>query len=202
MSSSYPSLIPEHYTGEETETSSRYHAEEREQSTAVFREAFRRLKQVNKWKEWSGSLSSSFELIDKTGSPVNGEAEVGLYIRIDIPGPGNNAGDGYDWVYIEKLEYIGVNDDEEWAVMIARPAEPPGKDETAHFLTDRATSSFVIHRDTLEVKATVLGRNEIPNTESSGIVDIVRNAIVGSSGAIGVSKLQWKALTAGLLETT
>lgn len=200
MANSYSSLIPEQYTGEETETSSQTRLDNKEAAKQLFQTAVSKLVQVNNWKKWCGELSSDFRLIDTSGSPVEGNAKVGQYMRIDIPGPGTKAGDGYDWVFIEQLEYVPVSEEEEIQIMTARPSEPPGKDETAHFLTDEATSSFIVHRRDLLVQATVIGRNELPNTDSSGFTDKLRNAVVGASGAAGISKLQWKALTAALVE--
>ncbi|HEY6901282.1 MAG TPA: hypothetical protein VI233_11585, partial [Puia sp.] len=58
-----------------------------------------------------------------------------------------------------------------------------------------------LERKEKRVTMTVYGRNEVPNTAgASGVADKVRNAVVGTLGAIGLSKVQWKSLVKGLLE--
>ena len=89
------------------------------------------------------------------------------------------------------------------SLMQVRPcSNPQVKDATvtAHFLQEHATSTFIIEWGDKKVSATVYGRNEVPNTEHPGVADKVRNEVVGTLGAIGLSKIQWKALVQGLLE--
>jgi hypothetical protein len=69
------------------------------------------------------------------------------------------------------------------------------------FFNDRSTSSFVLERDGNKVTAAVYGRNEIPNTETSNVIDKVRNVVVGTSAIAGLADIQWKNLVKGLLET-
>jgi hypothetical protein len=57
----------------------------------------------------------------------------------------------------------------------------------------------VLTRIEHKITATVYGRNEVPNVAARNITDKIRNAVVGSTGAIGISKIQWKALVTGLL---
>jgi hypothetical protein len=124
-----------------------------------------------------------------------------MYIRIDIPGPGTNAGKGFDWVKIEQKEHVILNEHQEVFFIRARPAEHPIQKSAgiAHFLRMEASSSFVLVRNGLTVTATVYGRNEVPNTKVADLGDKIRNAVIGATGAIGISKLQWKALVEGLL---
>lgn len=194
-------FIPAQYTGEATTTS---HVKELVHEVAAqefFKTAVGRLEQVNQWGEISGSLSSGFQLTDLAGKPVAGTAETGMYIRIDIPGPGTNAGKGFDWVKIEQKEHVVLNEHQEVFFIRARPAEHPIQKSAgiAHFLRKEASSSFVLVRNATEITATVYGRNEVPNTQTADLGDKIRNAVVGSTGAIGISKLQWKALVKGLL---
>lgn len=194
--------VPAQYTGEETQTS--HSAEAPDESTARkwFDIICLRLKDVNNWNKWCGFLSSGFQLTDDEGNQMATAAAVGQCIRIDIPGPGPVAGNGYDWVKIERLEYVAVDSDRELLLLQARPTVAPfnKNNGTAHFLRSEATSSFVVKREGLAVAAIVYGRNEVPNTQVHETVDRVRNAIAGSAGAIGISKLQWKALVKGLFD--
>ena len=76
------------------------------------------------------------------------------------------------------------------------------KTDVAHFYSDEATSNFIVRRDGTKVTAGVYGRNEKPNVKKSDtVIDKIRNAVVGTGGVSGFSKLQWKALVSGLLET-
>lgn len=195
--------IPAQVKGEETETSHTLTADSDISAHRYYELAQRRMEDVNHWGDICGKLSSSFSLMDEYGNPFSGTAAEGLYIRIDVPGPGTEQGKGYDWVLIEKVEGHVLNNEQELFFIQARPAANPQEDnnKTAHFLQNDATSSFTLVRDGNELKATVYGRNEIPNTkETENIIDKVRNAIVGSSGALGISKLQWKALVKAVLE--
>lgn len=195
-------FVPAQYKGEETETSAERQAGNEQAAIAIFERAVRRLQNVNEWGKLCGALSSEFQLVDKLGEEVDGPASPGLYIRIDIPGPGNSVGKGYDWVLIEQMEDVQLNDRQQVFFLRARPAGHPLQKHagTAHFLKEEATSSFVITRDGEEVTATVYGRNEVPNTDAPDMMDKIRNAVIGAGGAIGISKLQWRALVKSLLE--
>ena len=193
-------FIPVQYTGEETETSAERQTGDEQAAIVIFERAVSRLQNVNEWGKLCGALSSEFQLVDKLGEEVDGPANVGMYMRIDIPGPGNSVGKGYDWVLIEQMEDVRLNDRQQVFFIRARPTGHPLQKHagTAHFLRDEATSSFVITRDGEE--ATVYGRNELPNTDAQETKDKIRNAVIGAGGAIGISKLQWKALVKSLLE--
>ena len=195
-------FIPVQYTGEETETSAERQAGDEQAAIVIFERAVSRLQNVNEWGKLCGALSSEFQLVDKLGEEVEAPANVGMYMRIDIPGPGNSVGKGYDWVLIEQMEDVRLNDRQQVFFIRARPTGHPLQKHagTAHFLRDEATSSFVITRDGEEVTATVYGRNELPNTDAQETKDKIRNAVIGAGGAIGISKLQWKALVKSLLE--
>ena len=197
-------FLPEQHTGEATETAAHHVSADEDTAKTDFTAACNRLKDVNHWKDLAGTFSSAFQLTDLSGSEVDGVANAGLYIRIDIPGPGSIAGQGYDWVLIEKVEQATLNEHQEICYIRARPTEHPlhKSEGVAHFLESEATSSFVITRNYDQLTATVFGRNEVPNTHTDHVIDNVRNAIIGASGALGVSKLQWGALVKGLLNRT
>lgn len=55
-------------------------------------------------------------------------------------------------------------------------------------------------REKNTVTAAVLGRNEVANTtDSTSVLDKLRNAVVGISAALGMSNPQWNSLVNGLL---
>ncbi|MBC8985367.1 hypothetical protein H9X96_06230 [Pedobacter sp. N36a] len=159
-----------------------------------------RLLDVNRWAEFAGAGSSDFYLTDADGVAVHRKATDGDRIKIDIPGPGTKTGNGYDWVTIEEIKSEVIADAEVLS-MTARPSGNPlnkGED-TAHFLTDQATSTFQVKRIGRTIYAEEHGRNEVPNTDTDHPLDNVRNTFVGWGAKIGFSYPQWKALVKGLL---
>ncbi len=129
-------------------------------------------------------------------------AQVGDHFKINIPGPGTNTGEGYDWVTIEAIEDDTNAEAETESVLVrVRPAENPTneKKDVAHFFTDDASSSFTVHRQGNKVTAGVHGRNEVPNTGAESLLDKARNAAVAVGAIIGLSTPQWKSLSKGLL---
>lgn len=162
-----------------------------------------RLMDVNHWADISKPITADFKLTDAHGNVVNRTAEKGNFFRINIPAPGSNEGEGFDWVRIEAVEEQGnPNGHEERIVIRVRPAPAPINDgtEVAHFFDERATSSFMVERVGTKVRAAVFGRNEVPNTSTSNIVDKVRNAMVGVGAILGFSSVQWGNLVKGLVE--
>jgi hypothetical protein len=196
-------LLPPQERGKSTVTSAEVAMMKEPDLRYVFERATNRLLDVNEWTDHCGALAASFQLTDDEGEPLKGRAAVGDYIRIDIPGPATTEGRGYDWVKVEKIERPGESAPGAISLMQVRPCtNPQVKDSTvtAHFLKDHATSTFIIEWSGNKVSATVYGRNEVPNTDDAGVADNTRNAVVGALGAIGLSKVQWKALVQGLLE--
>lgn len=193
--------LPVQNIGTETETFHSIEASSEAEANNWFNKACNRFKNINDWASYCGLLSADFVLMDEKENPLSENATIGKYIRIDVPGPGNKAGDGYDWVKIEDIKTEAISPTQKIFLIQVRPSKRPTSDKNtiAHFLTDKATSSFVITKNGTTITATVFGRNEIPNTDDIGLLGAVRNTIVGSSGAVGVSKLQWKALVNGAL---
>jgi hypothetical protein len=159
-----------------------------------------RLLDVNRWAEFAGGASSDFYLSDANGVAVQRKATGGDHIKIDIPGPGTKTGGGYDWVTIEEIK-SQVLDDAEVLSMTARPSANPLNNETdtAHFLTEEATSTFQVKRIGRTIYAEEHGRNEVANTDMDYSLDNIRNTFVGWGAKIGFSYPQWKALVKGLL---
>jgi hypothetical protein len=160
-----------------------------------------RLLNVNNWHEYTGETSASFCLLDKDGNSINRLASKGDYFQIDIPGPGSEVGDGKDFVQIEDI--VEVNNNSEQSLIIkVRPSQNPknNSEDTAHFFSESATSSFIVKKEENKITAGVYGRNEKPNFEASSTVDKIRNTIVATGAALGMSKIQWKSLVNGLLK--
>jgi hypothetical protein len=196
-------LLPPQAQGRSTVVSAQVGVSKEADARYIFERTTKRLLDVNEWTDHCGALTAGFQLTDDEGDPLMGRAAEGDYVRIDIPGPATSEGRGYDWVRIEKIEQPSIIEPGAISLMQVRPcANPQVKDATvtAHFLQEHATSTFIIEWGDKKVSATVYRRNEVPNTEHPGVADKVRNTVVGALGAIGLSKIQWKALVQGLLE--
>lgn len=170
-----------------------------EEALALFHKASDRLLAVNQWGELAGL--SDFQLIDAQGIRAERKAQNGDFIRIDIPGPGSNAGAGYDWVRI--IQILEHEDPLSRSLtMMVRPSAHPlsAKAEIAHFLKVDATSTFVIRMEGLSVFAEEHGRNELPNINEGSFYDKGRNFMVGMVAKLGLAYPQWKNLVKALLK--
>jgi hypothetical protein len=193
--------VPEQEEGQQVDIVESKTADTTAAAKELYAACKKRLFDINRWADISGTGSATFTIMDKTGNPKQGLPGTGDHFRIDIPGPGSSAGDGYDWVQVELVEdHADEQDDHEWTVMKVRPASNPNspKEEVAHFLDEKATSSFIVRRNGYTVSTEVHGRNEKPNT-TGNIPDKIRNTLVGSAAALGISAIQWKKLASGLL---
>lgn len=196
--------VPGKHEGAHTDIEAKSEAATVEEAKRLFETVKGRLLDVNNWHKLSGAASATFTLTDSKGHPVEGPPQVGFHIKIDVPGPGSGTGEGFDWVQLEVIE--DGNDvalEREFIVMRVRPASNPGTSdaEVAHFFSDKATSNFLVMREKNTVTAAVLGRNEIPNTtNNASLLDKLRNAVIGTGAALGMSNPQWKSLVNGLLD--
>jgi hypothetical protein len=192
--------IPEQKEGGQTDTTASIQLNSAEEAKQFFTLACSRLSDVNNWQKVCDSDATHFALFDAEGLPATRTAAEGDYFRINIPGPGNSAGEGFDWVRVEEMRSHSGDDDEVYYIRV-RPAEAPVNNDkdVAHFFKDKATSTFMINRTGNTVIAGVHGRNEKPNTDTSRLTDKVRNALVGTASLLGFSLPQWKMLVEGLV---
>lgn len=154
---------------------------------------------INNWKSYAGGASADFRHFDSSGKPADRQPGKGDFIRIEIPGPGNRAGKGYDWVEIVNLSHRDTGTAESY-LMMCRPCKEPNKlkGNIAHFYSTAATSNIMISREGNTLKVGVYGRNEKPNFRT-GFADKIRNFFIGVGGMFGFSKIHWKSLAEGLL---
>lgn len=198
-----PDITPEHEEGKHNDLEEHVAMESVDDADELFVIAKERLLHVNDWHTYAGALSGVFTLTDSRGKELHRRAHKGDYIKILLPGPGENAGNGYDWVHIEALEYDDYPDtDSEVLAMTVRPVtSPETRDQnTAHFFDNKATSTFSVQRHGAKVSATYHGRNETPNTGTDNLVDKVRNAAMALGAMLGFSELQWTGLLKGFLK--
>src|SRR5687768_18515305 len=93
--------IPSQEEGTQADIIETIKASDPQEAKLLFLKARERLFDVARWGNISEGISASFVLTDNNGKSKDGFPETGDHIRIDIPGPGSSAGEGYDWVKVE-----------------------------------------------------------------------------------------------------
>ncbi|MFP7657513.1 hypothetical protein [Chryseobacterium proteolyticum] len=193
--------VPQQKSGGFHDTESKKQFDDPELNKQKFSVLKKRFFSVNQWREYSGAFTADFKLYDSKGKPLDRSPEIDDYIRIDIPGPGEKEAKGYDWVQIVNISSHHTGSLERISIT-CRPSKIPGNSENnriAHFYSSKATSTFMISNNGKEIMAAIYGRNESPNFNAS-FIDKIRNIMVGIGGMMGISKIQWKALSDGLLD--
>lgn len=196
-------LLPAQVTGRQTDFSYDKKFDTLAAAHEAFRTAAGRLLSINNWHYYAGKGSAIFTLCNNQGEPVGIMAEAGLLISIDLPSPAANVGEGLEWVMIEELHAEGDQQSaEEYVLMTVRPIPDPRKNDPAiaHFYKEVSTSTFLVRRDGLELRAGAYGRNETPNNEDVDLHDKVRNTAIALMARIGLSGPQWQKLAEGLVE--
>jgi hypothetical protein len=195
-------LVPQQKTGQKTGATSKLKAPTRHAALVLFAESKSRLLDINNWQKLCGNKGAEFQLTDENGIHLNTKKpETGNLIKIKLPAPANQNGDGYDWVRIEKFESAkDLIKDEELFGFRVRPVSNPNNrtSGSAHFYTNEASSTFLIYRISSVVYAMELGRNEKPNPTGS-LLNKIRNFAIAIVAMLGLSKPQWKSLTDGIL---
>lgn len=196
----HASTVPPNENGASSDTSHEVTLTDVAAAEVFFQTVRQRLLDVNRWHELAGKGSAEFQLVDAGGKPAHRAVRVGDFFKIDIPGPGTVAGEGYDWVRVEAIDQTKSDDGEMMAIRV-RPANDPnrGAADIAHFFSDEATSTFSVIRLNKTIKAVVQGRNEKPNTQTGNVVDKVRNTVIAAGAMMGLNKPQWRSLVKGLL---
>ncbi|HZH67049.1 MAG TPA: hypothetical protein VEY10_19320 [Flavisolibacter sp.] len=194
-------IIPNQEEGAEVNVEDSVVLQNETEAASFYTVVKERLVNINGWGKLAGALSAEFALTDDQGKEIDSYPRKGNYFKINIPAPGIITGEGYDWVQIEEVQEEGDGESESIAIRV-RPASSPvnDKEDVAHFLTDEATSNFIVKRQGAKITAGVYGRNEKPNVKADTLLDKARNAIVGTGAVSGLAKLQWKGLVNGLLE--
>lgn len=196
-------IIPAQISGKEIEVDASIEMRDQIEGKQFYQTVKGRLLRVNSWHQLAGVVSAEFQLVDSDGLAVDRNAIQGDYIRIDIPGPGSTAGDGYDWVRIEELKEVEADNNQSIGFRV-RPAKDPGSDknEVAHFYSEESTSVFIVTRESTKIIAWIIDSNVSPGVNSHSITGKIRDITVGL-GAVGIfSKLQWQNLVNGLVRNT
>ena len=140
-------IIPPQEKGSHSGATAERQANSLQEARQLYAAAKQRLLDINRWHEYSGKPTATFQLTDNNGKEITGPSKPGNLIRIDLPGPGPQKGDGYDWVYIEDIQEENSAEEDFFGIRV-RPVAAPVSDESAssHFYTPDATSSFVVKR--------------------------------------------------------
>lgn len=161
-----------------------------------------RLLNISEWDKVSGKASAIFKLTDAGGRVVNRKPLPGDHIRIDLPAPKTDDGEGYEWVVIEHIDdQSNSSTEEEYLSIRVHPADSPlnNSSTVAHFFEPETSSTFIVKRNRSTIQAEVHGRNEVPNTQTNSLWSRIRNWFVAIGAILGMSKLQWKSLVEGLI---
>ena len=196
-------LIPAHYKGIKTGASTYAESPTRHDAILLFEEAKKRLLNINQWHVLCGEGSAVFQLTNDKGQPVNRNPVKGDLVRIKLPAPPNNQGDGFDWVRIEEFENTkDLLKDQDIFGFRVRPVQNPldNSSDPAHFYRSTATSTFLVVRTSSIVTALEKGRNETPNNGSQSIFGRIRNVAIAIAAWLGISKLQWGKLVKGIIK--
>src|SRR5580658_9510050 len=115
-------LVPDNYIGEPVNLSSSVILPSREEALVCFNRATKRLLNPAIWHKLSGWASAHFQLVGPEAEEKDQLAEEGDYLRLDVPGPGPSAGNGFDWVIIEKISsHPNPAGTSEWTFMKVHP---------------------------------------------------------------------------------
>ncbi|GAB0157597.1 hypothetical protein CHRYSEOSP005_28760 [Chryseobacterium sp. Alg-005] len=193
--------VPIQKSGSFHDTESEKHFENSSIASEKFDILKERFFSINRWKSFTGAPLADFKLFNSNGNAIEQMPEIGNFIRIDIPGPGETESRGYDWVEIVYISHQHTEQSESY-ILTCRPSKIPGittNPHIAHFYSNAATSTFMIQKEGRKIKAGIYGRNEKPNLNAR-FIDKIRNILIAWGGMTGFSKIQWKSLTEGLLD--
>lgn len=194
-------VIPEQRQGAHSDTVSVKELPDRQTADLYFRKLCERLQNINEWKKYAGTFTADFRLCDRFGNEKQPPVLQDDHFRIDGPGPGSVAGEGYDWVQVLETGKREAPGEEEFYIRVHPVPNPASKDsDTAHFFTEESTGSFIARKIGNKIFAEVHGRNETANIAAGNLFDKARNVVAGGVAAVFYSKFQWKSLVNGLLD--
>ena len=193
--------IPAQYEGKQLDLNAGRDLNDEESSKQFYELVKKRLLRAFEWYDIAEIPAATFTLSDEHGAEILREMRVGDVIRIDIPGPGNPKGDGYDWVRVDKIDEDHEEHGNLFSITLRPTSNPTESDEeVAHFFTKLATSTLLARRTGRHVEVEYHGRNELINDQSESITDQLRNAVVGLAAKMGFSFSQWKSLIEGMIK--
>ncbi|MCG2613211.1 hypothetical protein LZZ85_02930 [Terrimonas sp. NA20] len=193
-------LVPAQERGKQLDLSEKRSFPDQEAAERGFNASSERLLLPQGWKELCGKASATFAVIapdlKEVGRPVN----EGDFLRIDVPGPGSDAGEGYDWVRVAMIGSSEKDGERRLGIKLEPVDNPESPDDTtAHFFEAGSSSTLEIILEGKNIEASYHGRNEVINNQTGKLSDDVRNTVVGAGAKAGLSEAQWGALLKGLI---
>jgi hypothetical protein len=194
------SIVPPQRTGKDIQVEKSVTADTETDAHELFEKAKNRLLDVNNWDTLIGK-GAEFEVVNGDGMPEENIISKGNYLKIDVPGPGSVAGNGYDWVWVEDIQQE-ENTHNELVGFRVRPSQNPQSETsaTAHFYSTESTSTFIVERHGSTVRASVYDRNTKPNRKTDTLTDRIRDEVVAKAGLNIFSRIQWNNLVTALLK--
>src|ERR1700694_3954553 len=161
-------MIPQQDEGVQTNTESSVDCPSEAEARHSLEVAKKRLLNVNGWQALAGAAKAAFHLTDKNWQPAARPARPGDYFRIDLPGPGTQSGEGYDWVRIED-----IREEADATAIKVRPACSPlgPQQDIAHFFSEAATSAFLVKREQNKITAGEYGGHQNTQTGRKNTVE-------------------------------
>ena len=199
----YPK-IPSQIQGEHQDIVSMLCADTIELAIQNFKKVLLRFRAINDWNTYSDQVKTKFTLIDSETKLPTIELKQNNFIKIDIPGPGNPSGKGYDWTKIINIQNEIETRENPFAAITIRPcANPESEDDNvAHFYTEDSTNTFIVRRVGTCIYAEVHGRNQQENTDDLPVLDTIRNKAITVGANLGLGGLNWITFTNALLNPT
>ncbi len=197
----YTGLIPEHHNGKMIESEESIDFKDEAEAKDFYYTVKIRVITDNNWHHLAGIISAKFQATDEKGNEVDRMVAQGDYLKIDIPGPGSKAGDGYDWAQVEELKEISIQDVNSIGFRVRPTANPLHSENiVAHFYSNQSTSTFIVTREKNKVTASIYDSNTKPNTEAKNLTDEIRHVAVGLGALSSFSKIQWQNLVEGMIK--
>ena len=179
------SNIPKQKEGLATDTVSKVEFDSLEEARKHFEIVKQRFLDVNNWREYMQLPISSFTVVDENGNEVNRPMEENDHFKIELPVPMNKAGEGYDWVQVQKIETLKKHDYQSVTIVVKPVPNPQtSAEDDAHFFSEDASSTFIVKQEGKTVAAEVHGRNMKANTHTENLGDKLRNAAYSANANI------------------
>ena len=195
-------LIPTQQIGQQSDVEEQKAFSSRNKAEIAYRTSSGHLLKVNEWHKTSNFISMRFQLVGRNGEKLDRLAAEKDFIRINFKVKDAQRRGYHAWVCIEHLEeFTDIYRDIDCTLMVTRPSNVPGSDEKkiAHFLSNRATCTFLVFRQSNVLNVEIHGRNEAPNTEGLSLIDLAKNLVVNPGSEAELYLKHWHLLIKGIL---
>ncbi|MGD1317729.1 hypothetical protein [Chryseobacterium sp. 2R14A] len=159
-----------------------------------------RLLDINHWQDYCAMSFAEFRLYNTKGSFKESVLSRHDLVRINVYAS-PELGTIYYWVKISDIFFEEYEEFERTVIIFIPTSHPRNQQsEIAHFYSSTSSSAFVINRRGNILSAAVYGRNETPNLDTN-FLGKIKNRIISFCAVVGLSKVQWRNFTDGILNT-